>query len=1216
MTLQEGIEINDKFQNSINLSLDLNHMEKVDSYIPTRSSLKVLEEYLDHVIGKKKEYATILIGPYGKGKSHLLLILLTLLRGLKECDKTVEVLLKRIGIVKPELVQKIETVCMGKKRFLPILLTHVQEDLNRGFLLALHEALLREGLEDLVPNTYFSEAIHVIQGWKEHYTATYTQLEQLLAQEGEEVNRLIRQLSQYDRKSYEQFVRLYPKLTSGSVFQPMINMSAFLIYQSVNEALCKEYGYTGMFLIFDEFSKYMENHKPETISGDMKILQEMCELANSSEEKQIHLTFVAHKSIKEYGTSLPAAVLNSFTGVEGRMTEVFFLTSIKNNYELISHAIKKKEGLYAAYWSDKKASEVFIEEFYHTVGFSSAFSKEEFQKIIVEGCFPLTPLAAYFLLSISEKVAQNERTLFTFLSKEEPYSLIWIVQNRENEEDWLIGLPEIYDYFSSIFRKDTAYLMIHHEWLKADFALSQTEDRTERRIIKTLALIRMLDRPEEISGSDRMISLGAYLPKKEYQVAKEHLLAKQLLCFRVKTASYDFKQNIGVDLEEEIQKIEHKYFSEISTVDALQKYSGMDYEIPKQYNQKFAMTRFFEYQFIQESDFFELTKAEYLFEDTFADGKLLLVVPEKQGESLEAEKKKEKIIKQKLEEWKENRIAVIWPQIPWEKKGLLRRIAAIEYLLQREDFLEQNQVIREELFLSQEDVLYELNQILQKMYQPEQGNCLFFVRKKEIADLGTVKEESLCYQKISQMQYNRILSWILEEYYHKTPVINQELINRNHISAPIRKARNHIVEKLLKQEDMEVWKTGTSPEATIFRATLWHTGLLNEQQEPDMALLQMLEQIELFIKGAEKQRRCFAELYQILQGKAIGMRRGTIPIYLAYCFVQFQGMTVIYRKEKEIALSMETLDQINEDPLGYFLCTEEGTLEKTEYQRKLDVLFEKYKVGGSKEKDWNWRITEAISRWIRSLSPYTLIFMCPIAEMEEQEFQRLCEFRKLFQRQELNPWEVLFLKIPQICGIEENFAAVFEKIAIWKQVLDGHLGQVKRMAAGRIKQVFYCKETEDLAQGVKLWYQEQKDRVEQALYDSTTNHFLSYIRELSTHNEEEIVSRISKILLGIFVEDWNDTSLEELIQGLEQMKKEVEGRQKEERNGQSIGRILLDDGKGSMIEKYYAQDIEETNMFIFQNALLDLIEEVGESVGLEQKVAVLAGVLKELVCPK
>ena len=251
---------------------------------------------------------------------------------------------------------------------------------------------------------------------------------------------------------------------------------------------------------------------------------------------------------------------------------------------------------------------------------------------------------------------------------------------------------------------------------------------------------------------------------------------------------------------------------------------------------------------------------------------------------------------------------------------------------------------------------------------------------------------------------------------------------------------------------------------------------------------------------------------------------------------------------------------------------------------------------------------------MRSLSQYTLLFTEPIDGMDKKEFQKLCEFRKLFQWQEINPWEVLFLKIPKICEMEDRpYLEVFDQIVFWKRILDGYLSQRKKQAAYKIKAIFHCKDTADLTQGLKLWYQEQNTRIEQKLYDTTTNHFLNYIQKVSTHDEEEVVSRISKILLDLFVEDWNDNSLSCLLEGLQQIKQKVESSQKEEKIKQTACRILLEDESGTIIEKYYRIKEEDTNVYLFRNTLLDLLEEVGESVELEQKVAVLAEVLRELI---
>ena len=77
--LNEVIGIDRRFQNSVNLSMDLNNQKKIDSYIPTRSAKSILNWY-QKSIEQNTDNATILIGPYGKGKSHLLLVLLDQLR--------------------------------------------------------------------------------------------------------------------------------------------------------------------------------------------------------------------------------------------------------------------------------------------------------------------------------------------------------------------------------------------------------------------------------------------------------------------------------------------------------------------------------------------------------------------------------------------------------------------------------------------------------------------------------------------------------------------------------------------------------------------------------------------------------------------------------------------------------------------------------------------------------------------------------------------------------------------------------------------------------------------------------------------------------------------------------------------------------------------------------------------------------------------------------
>lgn len=94
-----------------------------------------------------------------------------------------------------------------------------------------------------------------------------------------------------------------------------------------------------------------------------------------------------------------------------------------------------------------------LRKYYQLPAFKSIFTENEFNSTILKGCYPLNPIAAYLLLFISEKVAQNERTLFTFISNDEPNSLARFVAEHTEDMDWNIGADLIYDYFSTLFKK-------------------------------------------------------------------------------------------------------------------------------------------------------------------------------------------------------------------------------------------------------------------------------------------------------------------------------------------------------------------------------------------------------------------------------------------------------------------------------------------------------------------------------------------------------------------------------------------------------------------------------------------------------------------------------------------------------------------------------------------------------------------------------------------
>ncbi len=110
------------------------------------------------------------------------------------------------------------------------------------------------------------------------------------------------ELKEMKEEALNIFKEIHPKLTAGSEFMPMTVNNAMTLYGEINRAL-ESYGYGGIYIIFDEFSKYIEGHEKDTFAYDMKILQDICELANNSKKTaDSHYFRGAQKALKSTAT--------------------------------------------------------------------------------------------------------------------------------------------------------------------------------------------------------------------------------------------------------------------------------------------------------------------------------------------------------------------------------------------------------------------------------------------------------------------------------------------------------------------------------------------------------------------------------------------------------------------------------------------------------------------------------------------------------------------------------------------------------------------------------------------------------------------------------------------------------------------------------------------------------------------------------------------------
>lgn len=1212
--LKEMIHINKTFQKSINLRLNYDQEEKIDSYIPTRASVQILKTYMEQIV-KGGVRSSILIGPYGKGKSHLLLVLLALLskKNRKAHSEALNRLLDKLNSVDKEAAnlakQAIEKPC-----YLPVLVSGTQQDLNRTLLLALREALEREELDGLMPSTYYEEAQKTISVWKEQYPATFAQFEDCLRERGKTIEGHLHGLKQYEEQELLCFQEIYPMLTAGSVFEPMVQMDLTVLYKSINEAICQQYGYSGIVLIFDEFSKFVEGYPKERFSGAMEVLQSLCELANHSKEQELHVILVAHKAMKEYKNKLPQEVINTYTGVEGRLQEIYFTTSLKNSYELIQNVLKKEE---------KAFSEVIASPFfqnmqgkaYHLPYFKNLFLQEDFEHIVAEGCYPLTPVAAYLLLKISEIAVQNERTVFTFLTNEEPYSLVDCLEHWDGTKQFVTS-GQIYDYFYHVFENESSNQNIHQEWLKAEYALSVENGKKEQEVIKTLALILMVGKQDEMYAKEEVLSIGCGMDTEEFGQVMDGLCERNVILFRNHTKSYAFKNNIGVDVDKEIENRIQTKFSKINLCRELETISELEYELPKRYNQNYTMTRYFGYQFMEEKDYLALKDSKYLFEEAFSDGKLLAILTNKEGNLEE--------VKRKTAELSDSRVVVLYPQEEVLLESLVKKILAVRSLKEDKEFLEDNKALERELSMYEEDLLFECNADLEQEFLPMYGKCL-------------VLHETECYgkneflQKKSDSKFNQFLSSIFEDYYKQTPKINNELINRRTVTGQIKKARLKLIANILGWQKFQKYGKGTMPEATIFRAVFLHTGVLELELNGncvsypwDVGVQCVLDRMQAFIEESAKgEKKSFAQLYEELQGANYGVRRGVLPLYLAYSLAFTHGekdskvwhlrtgMPVIYLRDREVELKPEVFDNINEQPGEYYLLMESVSKEREQYLQALEQEF--FVETGESFVNKNKRLTyisDGIYRWYCSLPPCSRNY--DLSVYGEQERRAYQVFRKVFSKLERNPREILYETLPKAFGAKEKYKKLTTSILRMKTEMDNYLLSLCNRIVKETRLVLGLDEKDNFLRSLKQYCETHTTGKEGYVNSRQTQDFLHCVEKLSTHDVQEIVGKISKAILDLYVEDWKTETFLQYKEALQNISEELS--KMESGSEEGMQKLVFTNSQGQEVVKHLRMEQEDDGVSEYlQNEIESALEEFGDSMETNQKITVMVRMIEKLL---
>lgn len=1196
--MSEMISVASGFQYSVNIGYDLNHDDKLRNFIPTKSSLELLQDILESTEDSSTERARVLVGAYGKGKSHIVLTILSILMGK---DWSLFTKLGEKVDNNPELNRLRKNYYESKKKLLPVIINGSSTSMQQAFLLALQKALSENDLMGVMPDTNYQAAIKAIWKWKEDYPETYKKFKNKI---GQPVDKYIEKLENYDIETYSDFEKLYPELTSGSVFNPFLGFDIVELYESVVKCI-KPVGYTGIFVVYDEFSKFLEANIKQASVSDTKMLQDFAEKCNRSGKDQLHLMLISHKEISNYIDKLPKQKVDGWRGVSERFKHIHLNNNFTQTYDIIASVIKKTTRSWTKFQKEYSDSFDSLLKRYGSHAIFSDMTKEDCYRTVHE-CYPLHPVTTFVLPRLSERVAQNERTLFTFLSAKGSSTLPTFLADYHDDCFQVITPDMVFDYFEPLFRKESYSSELHKNYILTKAILDKLEEGSlQAKIIKALSLIYILEQFDKIKPTvdelDGIYSLD--YTHEEIREAIDTLINKEYVIYlKISNEYLRLKQSSGVDVKQKIADAIERYASEFSVKETLNSASLDNYMYPSKYNDEREMTRFFSLEFIDASEVTKDIDWEMKSESIEADGVIYGIIPDNEDEIT---KTRDLVLSTSSGN---DRFIFIIPKKYSEIQDIVLQFNAVMKL---RSAAEGDDLLFDEYEVIYEDLRDVISEFISSYTHPEYFKSVYIHNGAE----QTITRKAAL---------TGLMSEICEKIYSRTPVINNEAINRNDLTGVASTSRNKIIAGLLRNTlEENLGLTGTGQEVSIMRSTLIRKNILVTEEggltrinlnTGDDDLDYMLSVISGFIQDAKRKGSCnFSELYYQLTSPEgnIGIRKALIPIYLAAVLHEYRQEAIIVGKIGQEPLTVDTLLQIEADPSLFRLQYLDWDPEKEEFVNELEEAFSDYVIEAEKAVNSYDYVVSAMKRWYMALPKYSKE---KIPEARAKRYRSLIRLMK----QNIGSYELLFVKLPKEFGLETFNSSLADSIKAAKKYYDGILPDLTQKLINTVKEIYSdgkaIPKRSSLTSVIKDWCDGLNPSVFEQLFENGADRCIGFFRNV-TNDERTFVIRLAKLVTDLRIEDWDEKTVELFTERLKEYKttaEEFSGETSSEM-GDSTNSYSLTyiDELGNTVTKRFDKVEQSKRGKLLMNALLADLESMGHSITEQEKRQILMEVLKK-----
>lgn len=745
-----------------------------------------------------------------------------------------------------------------------------------------------------------------------------------------------------------------------------------------------------MLLVVDELGKTLEYASHNQGVNDLYLLQQVAELELSGSQ-QVYFIGLLHQSFAGYSERLAAVEQSEWAKVQGRFEDIAFTESPSQMTRLIGQAIDSSQ-------ADPILCAIHNEAEAWFEALAPVLNENDVSSEVLAAAYPLHPIAALVLPLLCTRYAQNDRSLFTFLTSDEPYGLQEFLANNLAEDDHVptLKLHQLYDYFVESVTGLSSRINLQR-WVEVQGLIEDARDRDPLtlQLLKTIGVLNLITTTGDLRATPALVALALCdgprdKALKNWQQAIKDLQNRSLVTYRKQAEELRLWQGSEFNVEAAIYEYLEQNRSPLADLMA-QTYPLKPLVAQRHYSATGTLRYFGQRYGDSRLDLEELDSgsADY-------DGTIIYWLDRMPFEGDQATTREGKPL-----------IVVEITQLDLLATRA-RELQALQVIWKTAPELTQDGVARREVKQRLVEAERLLDDTVRQTLEWANGENRGWVEGQQPSIL-------------SARAFQAVLSGVCDRAYPKTPVLDNELINRRVLTTQGAKARRVLLEAMLEWGDKPRLRLdGYGPEVAMYYSVLEATGIHRQEDglwgfyppDEEIGLWPLWDAIESFCLSAKQQQRSLGDLYRQLEQPPYGVKPGMVPLVFAAVLLYHVDDVGFYKDGIFVpVMGPEHFELLVKDPTRFSVKYFEMVGLRSQVFQELESILKSpnAKTPSGVRNASLLVVAKPLFSFVRKLPKYTLG-----TKRVSDEAQQVIAV--LQQAQE--PDELLFVSLPQACGFE------------------------------------------------------------------------------------------------------------------------------------------------------------------------------------------------------